>query len=248
MSLHHDLLACVDLTNLNEDCTKADIDALCAKATTDHGKVAAICIWPQFIAHAKPQLVGTGVKIATVVNFPDGGEDTLAAEDLTAKAVADGTDEIDMVMAYRAFAEGRPGFAETQMVRIKRVCGDALLKVILETGELQHANLITGASELALEAGADFIKTSTGKVPVNATEEAAELMLSVLAKSDQPKGFKAAGGIRTADEAVAYFQIAQRIRADERPDPATFRIGASSLLDALVAAIEGRTAETGAGY
>jgi len=242
------LIGCLDLTNLNDDCDSAAIAALCAKAQTPHGNVAAVCIWPRFVSEAKDLLSGTGIKVVTVVNFPDGGEDTLAVEADTRHALADGADEIDLVMAYKALAEGRPGFAETQIVRIKRVCGDAVLKVILETGALQDAETIRKAADVALAAGADFLKTSTGKVATNATLEAAEILLTAIAETDKTIGFKPAGGIKTSSDAIAYFDAAKRIRGDAAPNLALFRLGASSVLDAMIASIEGREETKGAGY
>lgn len=242
------LIGCLDLTNLNDDCDSAAIAALCAKAQSPHGNVAAVCIWPRFVAQAKGLLAGTGIKIVTVVNFPDGGEDTLAVEAATRQALDDGADEIDTVLPYKALAEGRPGFAETQIVRIKRICGDKVLKVILETGELPDAETIRRAADVALAAGADFLKTSTGKVSTNATLEAAEILLSAIADTDKSVGFKPAGGIKTSSDAIAYFDVAKRIRGDAAPNPALFRIGASSVLDALISAIEGREETQGTGY
>lgn len=242
------LIRCLDLTNLNDDCDSVALAALCKKAQTPHGNVAAVCVWPRFVGEARKLLAGTGIRIAAVVNFPQGGEDTPAVEAETRQALGEGADEIDLVMAYEALAEGRPGFAETQIVRIKRICGPKVLKVILETGELQEPELIRTAAEVALAAGADFLKTSTGKVAVNATLEAAEILLSVIADIDASKGFKPAGGIRTAADAVAYFEVAQRVRGDKVPDPDRFRLGASSVLDGLIAAIEGRAETGGAGY
>ncbi|WP_306260344.1 deoxyribose-phosphate aldolase [Pararhizobium sp. IMCC21322] len=242
------LIGCLDLTNLNDDCDSAAIAALCAKAQTPHGNVAAVCIYPRFVAEAKDHLSGTGIKVVTVVNFPDGGEDTVAVEAATRQALADGADEIDLVMAYKALAEGRPGFAETQIVRIKRICGDTLLKVILETGELQDAETIRKAADVALAAGADFLKTSTGKVATNATLDAAEILLTAIAETDKTIGFKPAGGIKTSSDAIAYFDVAKRIRGDAAPNPALFRLGASSVLDAMIASIEGREETKGAGY
>lgn len=242
-------LALLDLTDLNDGTTEADIDTLCEKANGPHGRVAAVCIWPGFVGQAKEKLSGTGVKIATVVNFPDGGEDTLSVEAETAAALDEGADEIDLVMPWKALREGRPGFAETQIVRVRRVIGDrGLLKVILETGELEKAETIRLASEVAIAAGADFIKTSTGKVPVNATLEAAEIMLTVISESGKDVGFKAAGGIRTGEDAAAYLGLADRIMGEDWAKPETFRFGASSLLGALEAEITGGEAAASSGY
>jgi len=161
-------IACLDLTNLNDDCSQADIAGLCARAATRHGDTAAICIWPRFVALAKKQLGNSSIRIATVVNFPHGGEDTAPVIAETNAAIAAGADEIDMVMAYRLVAD-RPADVETQITAIHEAAPGALLKVILETGELKDAALIGKAAEIAIAAGADFIKTSTGKEAVNAT-------------------------------------------------------------------------------
>lgn len=245
-------LPLIDLTNLNDDCTARDVATLCDRAVTPHGAAAAICIWPRFVAHARPLLEKTGVKIATVVNFPAGGEKTLEVVEETRRAVADGADEIDLVMAYRAFSAGRPGFAEEQIRRVKAACGDAKLKVILETGEIGDPLLIHAASVLAIDAGADFIKTSTGKAKVNATLQAAEIMLMVIEETRrhrrQDVGFKPAGGIRSLKDAASYLDLADRIMGGNWACAQTFRFGASGLLDAVVAALDGTAASLGEGY
>ena len=242
-------ISLLDLTNLNDDCDEAAVSALCAKAQTPYGNTAAICIWPRFIKHAKAELGGTGIKIATVVNFPHGGEDVLDTVALTRQAIADGADEIDLVIPYKALAEGRPGFAETMIIRVKEaIPSGRQLKTILETGALKDPELIHQAATMAIEAGADFIKTSTGKVPVNATPEAAEIMLEAIAESGKPVGFKPAGGVRSLDDAATYLTIAEKYMGADWATPATFRFGASGVLDALIAAMEGTQAEEKEGY
>ena len=241
-------LPLVDLTDLSDTCTDAAIAALCARAVTPHGAVAAVCVFPRFVAGARRHLAGTGVKVATVVNFPAGGEDTRAVERETAAAVADGAEEIDLVMPYAAFVQGQRGFAETQIVRVKRQTGGALLKVILETGRLADPALIRAAADLAIGAGADFIKTSTGKVEVNATPAAAEAMLEAIRDGGRPVGFKAAGGVRSTAEAGVYLALADRILGPDWATPARFRFGASALLEDLVATLDGAAAPTTGGY
>jgi deoxyribose-phosphate aldolase len=242
-------LPLIDLTDLGDAATETGARDLCARAVTPHGRVAAVCLWPRFVAVAKAALGGTGVKIATVVNFPAGGEDTVAVERETAQAIADGADEIDLVMPYRVFLAGRPGFAETQIVRVKRICeGRATLKVILETGEIGDPAKIRAAADLALGAQADFVKTSTGKVAVNATPQAAEILLAAIRASGRPAGFKAAGGIRTVAEAAVYLDLADRIMGPGWVSPATFRFGASGLLGDVLAALDGGPAATTNGY
>lgn len=242
-------ISLLDLTNLNDDCDDAAIEALCNKAQTAHGNTAAVCVWPRFVAKAKSCLEGTGIRIATVVNFPHGGDDLFATVEETKAAIADGADEIDLVLPYQTYAAGRRGYAETMVVRVKEALTESVkLKVILETGELKEADLIRGAAEAAIAGGADFIKTSTGKVPVNATPETAEIMMDVIAQSGKPVGFKPAGGVRTLEDAGTYLAIAEKYMGAEWATPERFRFGASGVLDALLAAMEGEEAKAGEGY
>jgi len=238
-------LRSLDLTDLNETCSDQAIDALCKKALDPRGPVAAVCVWPQFVKRAQANLKGSPVRIATVVNFPAGGEDVSRVTDDTQEALSDGANEIDLVLPYNALRRGDRAVA-VEMVEAVRdlVDGDRLLKVILETGELQDPKLIEAASRIAIEAGADFIKTSTGKTPVSATPEAAELMLNAIKASGRPVGLKPSGGIRTLADAKIYLDLADRIMGPGWATPKTFRIGASSVYDALIAAIEGRTGAT----
>lgn len=243
------VLPLIDLTDLGDAATEAGAHDLCSRATGPAGRVAAVCLWPRFVALAGRDLAGSGVRVATVVNFPTGGDDTRAVEAETATAVADGADEIDLVMPWRAFLAGRPGFAETQIVRVRRLCpAPVRLKVILETGELADPAAIRAAADLALGAGADFIKTSTGKVAVNATPEAAAIMLEAIRACGRPAGFKAAGGIRTVAEAAVYLDLADRILGPARVSPETFRFGASALLGDVLAALGGAATSPTAGY
>lgn len=239
----HGLIGCLDLTNLEENCDSAAITALCEKARTPQGNVAAVCIQPRFVAEAKALLAGTGIKIASVVNFPDGGEDTCALEAETQQALADGADEIELVIPCKVLAEGRPGFVETQIVRIKRICGDRVLKAVLETGALPDSDTIAKAADIALGAGADFLKTSSATVASSNPPNRADILLTAIAEHAEQNGavgFEAAGEIQTPDDAVACFQTARRIRGDATPNPDHFRIGAGDLLDTLIAALEGK--------
>ncbi len=233
-------LPLLDLTDLAEDATEAGARRLAARAITPHGAVAAVCLWPRFVGVARAALAGTGVRVATVVNFPAGGEDTRAVETETARAIGDGADEIDLVMPYRAFLAGRPGFAETQILRVKRLCeGRALLKVILETGEIGDPVAIRAAADLAVGAGADLLKTSTGKVAVNATLASANILLEAAKAAPRPIGVKVAGGIRSVADAAGYLALCDEIMGPGWAAPATFRFGASGLLDALLSTLDG---------
>ena len=236
-----------DLTDLSDDCRTGAINALIAKSITPAGPVAAICIWPQFVQHARARILQP-VKIATVINFPAGGENAHRAADDVREAVGDGADEIDIVMPSRALMRGdEPTVREVLEAAASEIAG-AKLKVILETGALQTPKLIARASELAIDCGADFIKTSTGKIAVTATPEAARVMLDVIRASGKPVGFKAAGGIRTVADARHYLDIADEIMGPGWATSATFRFGASGLVDALLAAIAGDAAEAQDGY
>jgi len=241
-------LRSLDLTDLTETCTDQAIDALCKKAIDPRGPVAAVCVWPQFVKRAQDNLKGSPVRIATVVNFPGGGEDVSRVTDDTQEALSDGANEIDLVLPYGAVRRGDLAIAAEMVEAVRELVDQGrLLKVILETGELRDPALIETASRIAIDAGADFIKTSTGKTPVSATPEAAEIMLNVIKASDRPIGLKPSGGIRTVADAKIYLDLAERIMGPGWAAPQTFRIGASSVYDALIAAIEGRAgaADTG---
>jgi deoxyribose-phosphate aldolase len=229
-------LPLLDLTDLGETCTETKIDALCRDAKA--GPVAAICVWPRFITQGARALSGTGIRTATVINFPDGGEDCARATDDTAEALRDGADEIDLVLPYRALKRGDAALARDMVEAVRDVCGTATLKVILETGELRDPATIRTASRLALEAGADFLKTSTGKSPVSATPEAAEAMLTEIRAGGRPAGLKVSGGLRSVADAAGYLALADRIMGPDWATPKTFRLGASSLFGALMQARE----------
>ncbi|PZU21734.1 MAG: deoxyribose-phosphate aldolase [Shinella sp.] len=243
-------LTLLDLTNLKEDCTEADVKALCKRARTPFGDVAAICIWPRFVAAAAATLGdGSPIRIATVVNFPSGEEPLADVLAQTERAIADGADEIDLVMPYKTLMAGDEAACETVVKAVRGVCPDPVkLKVIIESGELKDKALIRRASEIAIAAGADFIKTSTGKVAVNATLEAADTMLHAIRDSGRKVGFKAAGGISTVNDAVFYLDLADTIRGPDWAIPSTFRFGASSLLDNILAVLAGGHQSTSKGY
>lgn len=231
-------LALMDLTSLNDDDSDAVIRALCARANTPAGHPAAVCIYPAFIETARQALAEQGlagkVKVATVTNFPHGEADIERAAAETRAAIAAGADEVDVVFPYRALMAGDAEVGRELVEACKRECGDKVLKVILETGELKEAGLIDRAGMLAIDGGADFLKTSTGKVAVNATLNAAKILLTAIKASGRDVGFKAAGGVRTAEDAAAYLQLAERVMGAEWITPAHFRFGASGLLGSLL--------------
>jgi deoxyribose-phosphate aldolase len=234
----------VDLTDLGDTADPAAIDALCDRAVA--AGTAAVCVWPDFVAQATRRLAGADVAVATVVNFPSGGERGFATGVLTERALDDGADEIDVVLPYRAFAAGDRVRADAVLSTVRTVTsGRGLMKVILETGELADADLIGEAARFAIDHGADFVKTSTGKTPVSATTEAVRVMLEAIAAAGRPVGLKPSGGIRTAADAEIYLALVESVMGEGFLRPETFRFGASGLLDALLAATSGGPAATG---
>ncbi|SJN56182.1 Deoxyribose-phosphate aldolase [Vibrio ruber DSM 16370] len=237
-------LTLMDLTTLNDDDTEEKVVSLCQSAQTPFGTTAAICIYPRFIPVARKALREQGtpdVRIATVTNFPHGRDDIEVAVAETRAAIAYGADEVDVVFPYRALINGNEQVGFELVKQCKAACGDILLKVIIETGELKTEALIKQASEIAIRAGADFIKTSTGKVAENATPAYARMMLEVIRDLDvaDKVGFKPAGGVRTAQEAALYLSMADELMGEAWADSRHYRFGASSLLNHLLATLEG---------
>lgn len=235
------VIGLIDLTNLSDDCSENDVVELCSRAHGPHGNVAAVCVWPRFVSRAVRELTATDVRVATVVNFPHGRDSVDQVVDSAKRCVADGADEIDLVIPYEKFRDSSDDEGDRAVVHMvakvkESLPENRLLKVILETGELRDRDLVDRAARLAVASGADFIKTSTGKTPVSATPEAVETMLSVLRESpriDRRVGIKPSGGIRTVDEAARYLAMADRIMGRDWATPETFRFGASGLLDAV---------------
>ena len=241
----------MDLTTLNDDDTDVKVIALCHQAKSPAGNTAAVCIYPQFIPAARKTLDEQGtdtIKIATVTNFPHGNDDIDKAVLETKEAVALGADEVDVVFPYKALISGDEKVGYELVKACKEICGEILLKVIIESGELKDPTLIRKASEIAIDAGADFIKTSTGKVPVNATLEAAKIMLEVIKELNTNVGFKAAGGVKDAQTAKAYLDLAREILGDDWVNADHFRFGASSLLNNLLLELGLSKAEKKEGY
>ena len=228
----------MDLTTLNDNDTDASVIALCHQAKSPAGHTAAVCVYPRFVPVARKTLKEIGavdIKIATVTNFPHGNDDIGIAVAETKAAVAYGADEVDVVFPYRALMAGNQEIGFELVKACKAACGDdVMLKVIIESGELKTPELIRAASEIAISAGADFIKTSTGKVAVNATPEAAKIMLEVIKEKNPAVGFKAAGGVKNAEQAADYLALAESVLGENWVSAKTFRFGASSLLGSLL--------------
>jgi deoxyribose-phosphate aldolase len=248
-------IRCCDLTTLEGQDTPGKVSALCSKAVrpdpTDASipSVAAVCVYPNLIRAAVARLAGTNVKIAAVATaFPSGQSplDIKVAE--VGEAVALGADEVDMVIDRGAFLSGRYAQVYEEIVRVKEACGEAHLKVILETSELGTYDNVRRASLLAMAAGADFIKTSTGKLPVAATLPVQLVMLEairdVYEETGRRVGMKAAGGIRASKQAVQYLVQVHETLGPEWLTPDLYRLGASSLLNDILMQI--RKEKTGA--
>ena len=232
-------LACLDLTSLNDADTAADIEALCARAQTRFGPVAAVCVWPRFVAQARA-LLPANIRVAAVANFPQGALDTAAAlADVAAIAQA-GANEIDVVLPYMALMAGQRSAVAEFLAEVRHASRPLTLKLIIESGELKTPELIQQATRMGLVAGADFIKTSTGKTAVSATPEAAQVMLQEIKSSGLGNaGFKASGGIRTVADAAVYLQLAADALGAAALTPQRLRFGASGLLNDIEAVLAG---------
>lgn len=227
------MVALLDLTSLNDDDTPEVISILCERARTPVGSVAAVCVYPRFVQQAATLL--QGIPVATVVNFPtphDGLDKVLKD---TQVALEDGADEIDLVMDYRHLDAPE---TVAMITAVKEVCVNAnrLLKVIIESGYFDNQAQIAKAAALAIDGGADFVKTSTGKIQVGATLEAVETICRTIAEKgvSDSVGIKIAGGVKTPEQAQAYLDIITRYFGAQWVHPTRVRIGASSLLSALL--------------
>jgi deoxyribose-phosphate aldolase len=235
----------VDLTTLEGADTVGKVRHLCAKAVCpaptmpEVPSCAAVCVYPSLVGVAHHSLAGTGVKAAAVATaFPSGQASLEVKLRDTEDAVAAGADEIDMVISREAFLAGEDHRVMEEIVRVKEVCGDAHLKVIIETAELGSYDHVRHASMISMEAGADFIKTSTGKLPSSATLPVALVMLEAIRdvydETGRRVGFKPAGGIRNAKQAVQHLVLTHETLGVDWLTPDLYRFGASSLLNDIL--------------
>ncbi len=235
----------IDLTTLEGMDTKGKVKTLCAKARRPDPlddsvpSVAAVCVYSDLVSIAKENLTGTNIKVAAVATgFPSGRVSLAAKLQDTKDAVSQGADEIDMVIDRGAFHEGRFFDIYEQILTIKEACKTAHLKVILETGELKTYDNVKKASWIAMLAGADFIKTSTGKVQPAATLPVTLVMLQAINEFERATGkiigMKPAGGIKTTKDAMKYLVLVKETLGDRWLTPDLFRFGASSLLNDLL--------------
>jgi deoxyribose-phosphate aldolase len=241
------LLGLLDMTTLEGSDTGEKVKALCEKSrfsklNSIFPDAAAVCVYPSLVQTARKALDETAIKVASVAGgFPSGQTSLKVKLEEVRWAISEGADEIDTVISRGKLLEGKDDEVFDEIAAIRETCGNVHLKVILETGELPSVRWIRKASEVAIEAGADFIKTSTGKVTVGATPEAFLVMLDTikeyLEKTGKAIGIKPAGGIRTPEQAQVYYRLINATLGSDWLNKSYFRIGASSLADALLANI-----------
>ncbi len=245
---------CIDLTTLEGADTPGKVRALCARALhpdpDDAGlaPVAAVCVYGSMVGVAREALAGTPVRVASVAGaFPSGQSPLQERLDEIRAAVADGADEVDIVLNRGALLSGRLGVVHDEVAAAKEACDDAHLKTILETGELGSYEMVRLASMIAMAAGSDVIKTSTGKLPVAATPPVALCMAEAIREfadaTGREVGLKLAGGIRTSKQALGYLALVAETLGPEWLSPERLRLGASSLLNDIV--LQRRFARTG---
>lgn len=238
-------LSMIDHTTLEGKDSPGKVIQLCSKAMKPYAalpdlpSVAAVCVYPTMVSVAKKALKGSSVKVASVATaFPSGMAPLRVKLEDTKYAVAEGADEIDMVLSRGEFLSGNYNFIFDEIASIKEACGDAHLKVILETGELATLENVRKASDIAMHAGADFIKTSTGKISPAATQPVTLVMLEAIRdyylNTGIMIGMKPAGGIRKAKEALQYLVLVKETLGAEWLSPDWFRFGASSLTNDLL--------------
>lgn len=233
----HTLLGLLDLTSLNDDDDVDAVRSLCRDGATPWGPPAAVCVYPRFVAVARETLAALGlreVRVATVANFPRGEGDPAQVAEEIRKVRRMGADEVDVVFPWRALLAGDAESPRRLITAAREAAGRGVLKVILETGELAEAARIREAARIAAENGADFLKTSTGKVPVGATPEAVAALLGVIREHDGTIGLKVAGGVRTLQDARAYLGMVVAAMGSAWVTPDHLRFGASSLLREIV--------------
>ena len=225
-------LSLIDLTSLEGKDNEKSIFDLCEKAKKF--ETASVCIYPVFVSIAKKNLERTKIKVASVAGAFPSAQSPLNLRLEEAKfAISQEADEIDMVISRGKFLEGNQDAVREEVSAFKKICGNITLKVILETGELETPENIRKASDIAIEAGADFIKTSTGKISVNATLESVCMMLLAIKDSGKKIGIKPSGGISDGDTAARYLRLTEKILGKEWLNSQLFRFGASRLADAI---------------
>jgi deoxyribose-phosphate aldolase len=245
-------LACLDLTSLNDNDDARAIETLCTNAVSRFGNVAAVCVWPRFVAQARAALPRQ-IAVAAVANFPAGALDERLALADTHNIVQAGGDEVDLVLPWRAMLDGRVNEAAQLVARVRAACTGVRLKLIVESGELASSRSLQQACRIGLDAGVDFLKTSTGKTAHGASLPAAREMMTAIAAHGRGAavGFKAAGGIRTVADAAGYITLERELLGPDAAGPTRLRFGASGLLGDIERVLSGSDAPaagTSSGY
>ena len=200
-----------------------------------HGGVAAVCVWPQFVSVARHILEHSFVRTATVINFPSGQATTDRVMDDIGEALDDGANEIDLVFPYLRFLEGEKLHAREMLENARDIMRNGeILKVILETSAFSQERTLQEAAQLAIDCGADFLKTSTGKRPIGATLPATEILLKIIKEAPRDVGLKISGGLRTLDDVLPYMTLIDKMMGLDWMTPRSFRIGSSQLYNALL--------------
>lgn len=233
------VMGLIDFTRLKEEDTESQMALWCQSAQNQFGHVAAVCVLPAYVRLMATNFAGSPIKIATVVNFPNG--DAKLEEVLIEinRALSEGANEIDVVFPYHRYLASERQYTQTFVETCKTACGNqALLKVILEVGILADSAIIADATYDVIKAGADFVKTSTGRVLQGASFETAAAILLVLkhlrGQVDRPVGIKISGGVKDLSQALLYLELAENIMGRAWVDSQTFRIGSSQLVDEIL--------------
>ncbi|MCC5824762.1 deoxyribose-phosphate aldolase [Alkalimonas sp.] len=236
------MMSLLDVTRLQQPDSEEQMHRWLLPIAESGFRPAAICLYSEYLPLIAnyPALVSSKVAAATVVNFPSGQQSADQVCLDIAAALSSGASEIDCVLPYQELMAGRIGGVKSFLLDVRQACGTALLKVIIESGELITCQQVAKATELVIDSGADFVKSSTGKVPVGLTDEAAEVMLTVIAGADRPVGFKASGGVRTIEHGLAFMQQFERITG-RQAQPQTMRLGASTLFQELCNRLQSKT-------
>lgn len=230
------MMGLIDLTSLEGKDTSADIGRLCEKA--QRHSVAGVCVYPMLVRYARKHLGNSNIRLASVAGgFPGGQIPLHLKEEETKFAIAEGADEIDMVINRGKFLEQEYNYTADEIASLKSICGNTTLKVILETGELGSLEMVARAADIAIKAGADFVKTSTGKISTGATPEAVMVMMNEIKKAfvstGKKTGIKPSGGIPDAKTAAMYYFLVREVLGNDWLQSSLFRFGASRLVDAL---------------
>lgn len=230
------ILSCLDYTDLSDPPQHDAFISLCQRAKEVKPSVAAICVWPEFVSEAVNRLAATPIEIATVVNFPTGALSSEEVKNQIAYCLNEGATEIDIVIPYQIILSGVDFDLRGWIADIRAQIPQSIpLKVILETGAFDDMNLLKSVCLDVIKGGGDMLKTSTGKIAKGASLEAVRVMAEAIAESDAQVGIKVSGGVREIDQAVAYMTLIESILGPDFIQPKTFRIGASQLLEKIIA-------------